>query len=29
MVACLHPKIRLGLFNYVSLSVSNDSAGVV
>ena len=29
MLVCLHPMIQLELFNYVTLSASNDSAGVV
>ena len=29
MLVCLHPMIQLELLNYVSLSASNDSAGVV
>ena len=29
MLVCLHPMIQLELFNYVSLSAFNDSAGVV
>ena len=29
MIVCLHPIIQLELFNYVSLSASNDSAGGV
>ena len=29
MLVCLHPIIQLEVLNYVSLSASNDSGGVV